>query len=99
MMASQPPAHVFREYDVRGLAGKELSSSSYELFGRAFGTLLRKRNGNRRPSCAVGRDNRSSSLSFERAFVKGLLSTGCDVVRIGQVTTPMAYFANDFLDT
>jgi phosphomannomutase len=99
MMGNSPPLHVFREYDVRGLAQKELSPASYELFGKAFGTLLAKRNGGKRPSCAVGRDNRASSPSYERAFVKGLRSTGCDVVRIGQVTTPMAYFANEFLHT
>ncbi len=94
-----PPSHVFREYDVRGLAGKELTPRAYGLFGRAFGTLLREKNSGRKPSCAVGRDNRASSRTYEAAFVKGLLSTGCDVVRIGQVTTPMAYFANEFLHT
>ncbi len=93
------PAHIFREYDVRGLVSKELSPGLYELMGRAFGTLLLEKNRGRKTNCAVGRDNRSSSPSYSRAFIRGLLSTGCDVVDIGEITTPGAYFANSFLRT
>ncbi len=89
---------IFREYDVRGLVGSELSEAVYERMGGAFGEYLRNRSGGK-PSCAVGRDNRPSSQGYCGAFVAGLRSIGCDAIDIGLATTPELYFANVFLKT
>ncbi len=84
---------IFREYDIRGLVGTELDPAMYESFGKAFGTIVLQRTGKPHPSVAVGRDNRATSPEYQAAFVNGLLSTGCDVIDIGEVTTPAVYFA------
>lgn len=89
---------MFRAYDVRGIVGEDLNDAVYTRLGQAFGQYLRERSG-RNPSCAVGRDNRESSPSYLDAFSSGLLSVGCDVLDVGEMTTPGLYFANTFLKT
>lgn len=81
---------IFREYDVRGLVGEDLNPGTARILGRAFGTHLYS-HGVR--SAIVGRDNRASSEELARAVIEGLLSTGCDVVDIGLVVTPIFYFS------
>lgn len=83
-------ATIFREYDIRGIVGKELSEEAFELLGRAYGTYLL---GFGSKKAIVGHDNRQSSASYKNAFIKGLLSTGCDTIDVGMVVTPMLYFA------
>jgi phosphomannomutase/phosphoglucomutase len=82
--------HIFRAYDVRGLVGTDITPDVFRQIGRAYGTLTR-RNGGRR--IAVGQDNRLSSAELKAAFVNGVRATGVSVVDIGQVPTPMLYFA------
>jgi phosphomannomutase/phosphoglucomutase len=82
--------HIFRAYDVRGRVGSDISPEVFQQVGRAYGTLIR-RNGGR--AIAVGRDNRESSTGLHTGFVEGARAAGVDVVDIGQVTTPMLYFA------
>jgi phosphomannomutase/phosphoglucomutase len=82
--------HVFRAYDVRGLVGSDINPDVFRQVGRAYATLIR-RNGGRR--IAVGRDNRLSSNGLKAGFVEGVRAAGVDVVDIGQVTTPILYFA------
>jgi phosphomannomutase/phosphoglucomutase len=77
---------IFRDYDIRGVVGKDLDSDIVELIGKAFGTYIKG-------SVAVGRDNRPSSKSLRDALVKGLLSTGCNVVDIGLATSPLVNFS------
>lgn len=89
---------IFREYDVRGVVGQDLDDSVYERMGKAFAAYLRERSGGK-PSCVLGRDNRSSSASYSDAFVRGLQCGGCDVTDIGLCTTPEIYFANVLLGT
>lgn len=86
---------VFRQYDVRGIVDKELNEEFYERLGKAWGAFLKEKFAS--PACAVGRDVRESSPRFQNAFSRGLLSTGCSIVDIGEVTTPMTYFAIDHL--
>jgi phosphomannomutase / phosphoglucomutase len=83
-------AEIFREYDIRGVAGQDLDAEGAELIGRAFGTYLFEA-GVRR--AIVGHDNRTSSEALYRAAVRGLAETGCDVMTIGLAITPMLYFA------
>ena len=84
------PAEIFREYDIRGIAGQELDAEAAELIAQAFGTYLAEA-GVRR--AVVAHDNRASSEGLYQAAVRGLARTGCDVVAIGLAITPMFYFA------
>jgi phosphomannomutase len=81
---------IFKAYDIRGIVPTTLNEDVAEALGRAFGSAA-LREGER--SVAVGRDGRLSGPSLSAALVRGLVSTGVDVIDIGMVTTPMLYFA------
>ncbi len=89
-MAVEFNPSIFRRYDIRGLADKELHSPFVEALGRAFGTVIRRAGGR---SAAVGRDCRDSGPRLVDAFSRGVLSTGIDVLDIGTGPTPLVYFA------
>jgi len=82
-------ASIFKAYDIRGIVGKTIDETFAEHLGRAFGSqaLLE---GER--AVAVGRDGRLSGPGLAAALIRGLKSTGLDVVDIGAVTTPMLYY-------
>ncbi len=82
---------IFREYDIRGVVGAELTNSVLETMGRAFGTYMQRRTGRRQ--IVIGHDARPSSGPYSRAAIRGLTSTGCEVLDIGQVPTPLTSFA------
>ena len=82
--------HIFRAYDVRGRIGADINPDVFHQVGRAYATLI-KRNGGR--TVAVGRDNRESSAELKAAFLTGVQAAGIDTVDVGEVTTPMLYFA------
>jgi phosphomannomutase/phosphoglucomutase len=82
--------HIFREYDIRGIVDKDLDAGVVETLGRAMGTYFR-RDGKR--TVAVGRDCRLSSPGFFTALARGLQATGCAVVDLGVVPTPLMYFS------
>ncbi|MBP1767359.1 MAG: phosphoglucomutase/phosphomannomutase alpha/beta/alpha domain [Candidatus Aminicenantes bacterium] len=81
---------IFREYDIRGIVDKDLTLEFVEYLGRGAGTYFRE-HGKKR--VALGRDARLSSPAYAEAVTRGLLSTGCSVVDIGMVPTPLLYFA------
>ena len=81
---------IFREYDIRGIVGKDLSPESVTNIGKAIGTYIRRGNGK---NMVLGRDVRSSSVEFCNILSKALNSTGCNVTDIGMVPTPVLYFA------
>lgn len=85
------PRHVFREYDIRGVADRDLSDEFATLLGRGLGTVLFKKEGETR--LAVGRDCRLSSPRLFAALTKGLREAGVHVIEIGVVPTPLLYFA------
>ncbi len=82
--------HIFREYDIRGVVGRDLTEETVLDLGRSFGTYFRKY-GARRVS--LGRDARESSPRFSELIEQGLAETGCDVLDIGMVPTPVLYFS------
>ena len=86
--------HIFRGYDIRGIYGKDLDEEVAFKIGKGFGTYITKLG---KTKCVIGRDNRSSSISLEKALISGVLSTGVDVISLGLVTTPMYYFAWEYL--
>ena len=81
---------IFREYDIRGIAGKDLTENDAESIGKAYGTLLQKQG---KKLVSVGRDCRITSELFSDFFIRGILSTGCDVIDIGLCPTPVLYFS------
>ena len=91
----QPPAHIFREYDIRGVVGRDLDAEASETIARAFGTYLR-RAGVRQ--AAVAHDSRASSPDLYAAAIRGLTAAGCDTIGAGLAITPMLYFALHHFD-
>ena len=81
---------IFREYDIRGIAGKDLTAETVELLGRGIGTMMRRRGLQR---MTVGRDCRPSSDGFRDALVAGLTATGMSVIDIGLFPTPLLYYS------
>ena len=80
---------VFKAYDIRGIVGRSIDEAFAEHLGRAFGSEAVAA-GER--AVAVGRDGRLSGPSLAAALIRGLVSTGLDVVDLGAVTTPMLYY-------
>ncbi len=81
---------IFREYDIRGIAGEEITAQDANAVGKAYGSMLSVQG---RKKVSVGRDCRKTSDEFSKAFVDGVLSTGCDVTDIGVCPTPVLYFS------
>lgn len=89
-------AGIFRQYDVRGIVGTDLTAETASAIGRAFAAFLSLR-GVEGP-VAVGRDNRPSGTTLRDALVLGLTSCGVNVVDIGVVPTPLLYWSLSQLD-
>ena len=87
------PSGIFRQYDIRGIVGDTIDPSIAEAVGWAYGAELTDRLGGAVPKVVVGQDNRPSSPSLADGLVRGARSSGCRVVRLGTVPTPVAYFA------
>ncbi|NIO16888.1 MAG: phosphomannomutase [Deltaproteobacteria bacterium] len=81
---------IFREYDIRGVVGKDLEAESVFKIARGFAAYC-SRKGVKKLS--LGRDVRLSSPDFREAMIRGLTSSGLDVVDIGVVPTPLLYFS------
>lgn len=85
---------IFRAYDIRGVVDVDLNDHTLTTIGKAAGTWAQEWGGK---TFVVGRDARCSSLRFQEAFTDGLCSTGVNVIDIGQVPTPVMYFAVEYL--
>src|SRR5437667_799053 len=96
---------IFREYDIRGVVGRDITPDVAEAIARAYATYLRRSSSPSPPRggegagegvrlpVIVGRDNRESSPWIRDAIVRGLRASGCDLVDIGTVITPVFSFA------
>jgi phosphomannomutase len=82
-------ASSFKAYDIRGVVGRDIDAKFAEHLGRAFGSAALAA-GER--AVAVGRDGRVSGPMLVKALIRGITSTGLDVVDLGPVTTPMLYY-------
>ncbi|MDX9788817.1 MAG: phosphomannomutase/phosphoglucomutase [Desulfobacterales bacterium] len=89
-------SEIFRQYDIRGIVGKDMDDAGVVAIGQGVGTYL-KRLGHTR--LTVGRDCRVSSDAYRNLLIEGLISTGCHIVDIGICTTPMSYFSIRHLKT
>jgi phosphomannomutase / phosphoglucomutase len=81
---------VFREYDIRGVVGRDLDPDFAHLLGKAIGTYA-LRHGVRRMT--LGRDCRLSSEAYQAAVGRGIMAAGVNVTDIGLCATPMLYFS------
>lgn len=86
---------MFRAYDIRGVVGKQLNEDSVTALGKAIGSFARERG---EKCIVIGRDGRLSGPQLSRALSEGILSTGCDVIDIGVVPTPVLYFATHTIE-
>lgn len=102
--AAPPPAHkavdvnpnIFREYDIRGIVADDLLTDVVELLGKSYASYMI---GKGARTVTVGRDVRTTSLSLKNALVKGMLSTGLNVIDVGEVPTPVLYYSILFFET
>lgn len=84
------PDVVFRDYDIRGIAGTEITVDFANRLGKGLGTVLRR---NGEENVYIGRDARLSSPELAAALQAGLISCGINVVDLGEITTPTLNFA------
>lgn len=91
---------LFKAYDIRGIYPKELDTAVAYTLGRAFATLLRRRNprSDKKLRIAVGGDMRLSTPDLKTYFMNGVADLGVDVDDVGRVSTPTFYFAVAFFD-
>ncbi len=89
------PDSIFREYDIRGVVGDTLSSEIIREIGRAIGSEAFERGEQR---IVVARDGRLSGPELINALKQGLMESGRDVIDVGEVPTPLLYFATNYLD-
>ncbi|WP_323846223.1 phosphomannomutase/phosphoglucomutase [Microbulbifer magnicolonia] len=84
------PQHVFRAYDIRGIAGPEINEPFAYQLGRALGTLAQHAG---EEILLVGRDGRNSSALLSSCLVEGILDSGCNSVDLGLVPSQLLYYA------
>lgn len=87
---------IFRAYDIRGVVADALTPAAVEQIGRSFGSEALARG---QSTVVLARDGRLSGPDLIQALAKGLQSSGCDVIDIGMVPTPVLYFATYHLET
>ena len=81
---------VFREYDIRGNADRDLDDGFANDLGKAIGTHLRRAGAKK---ITLGRDCRVTSPRLHKALRSGLMSTGVHIIDVGIVATPLLYFS------
>ncbi|HSM08352.1 MAG TPA: phosphomannomutase/phosphoglucomutase [Gemmatimonadota bacterium] len=90
---------IFREYDIRGIVGDDLTADVVEAVGRAYATRWRRQTGRDGGRIAVGHDNRPSSPGLAEGMCRGLNAAGLDAVLLDTVPTPALYYATVALET
>lgn len=91
--------NIFRQYDIRGVADRDLTDEIIGKIGKAFAAYLIKTAKVDAPSLAIGRDIRPSSDRIQKALVRVLLNSGVSITDVGVVTTPICYFSGIHLKT
>ena len=82
---------IFRQYDIRGIVGQDLTTRVAHGVGRAFAAYITRQGV--KGAVAIGRDNRPSGTALRDALVRALTESGVDVVDIGVVPTPLLYWS------
>ena len=91
------PATIFRQYDIRGTVGDQLTHDLARAVGQALATHARERL-HRAPRIVVGRDNRPSGPDLVDGVAEGIVAAGGAVMLVGELPTPALYFATHTLD-
>ncbi|WP_286934182.1 MULTISPECIES: phosphomannomutase/phosphoglucomutase [Aminobacterium] len=86
----QVPSHIFREYDIRGVADTELTAYVVTAIGKAYGTLLRREGIS---TITIGGDVRLSTERIRQNIIDGVIWAGVNVIDLGVVTTPLLYWS------
>lgn len=100
-MTLQIKPSIFREYDIRGIAERDLSSDFAQALGRTYAAFIQSRKpvaGRKRLTVSVGRDCRLTSDAYGAALMRGLRQGGLDVIELGVCPTPLTYFSIFHLD-
>tara|TARA_B100001057_G_scaffold112307_1_gene110433 strand:+ start:946 stop:2337 length:1392 start_codon:yes stop_codon:yes gene_type:complete len=85
--------NIFKAYDIRGIYEEELSLDSVKLIAKALSNLFPENN----DTIIIGRDGRHSSSKISKALIESFLKNGKNIINIGQVPTPLVYFARNYL--
>ena len=80
---------IFRAYDIRGIVDETLTSDTVFLIGKALGSYAMELGEHK---LYVARDGRLSGEMLMNALTQGIIATGCDVVSLGVVPTPVLYY-------
>jgi phosphomannomutase/phosphoglucomutase len=89
------PAEIFRSYDIRGLVGSQVTPELAQLIGQAVGSEAIDQG---EQAIVVARDGRTHSEALTQALIRGILRSGCNVINIGVVPTPLMYFSTFHFD-
>lgn len=89
------PAEIFRSYDIRGLVGEQITPELAQLIGQAVGSEAIDQG---EQAIVVARDGRTHSEALTQALIRGILRSGCNVINIGVVPTPLMYFSTFHFD-
>ena len=87
--------YIFREYDIRGVVGKDLTDDAISLLARGYGTFFKKAGVN---SISIGGDVRLSTEHIRNILIDKITKCGIHVVDIGPSPTPLQYFSMFHLD-
>lgn len=82
--------NIFRAYDIRGVYPQEINEQVAYTIGRSYGSYLQEKYN--KDCCIVSRDNRLSSETLTQNLIKGITSSGCNVINYSLTTTPMNYY-------
>jgi len=91
--------HIFRQYDIRGIVGKDLDADITRGVGQAFASMVRAQTKAKEPKIAVGHDNRVTSPELAAGLIAGIRAAGANVVEVGTVPTPVLYWTEATLGT
>jgi len=89
-------SQIIRGYDIRGIAGQDLSEEIAKHFGKAYGTYIQKKSVTQ---VVVGHDSRATSVNYKDAFMEGIISTGLDCLDIGLTLVGTVYWAQYHFNT
>jgi phosphomannomutase len=94
MAITEPPASIFKAYDVRGIHGEDLDGETAYVLGRGFARLLAQLRGKSTESLGIGlgRDMRLTAPQMGGRFAEGLMAEGCHVMDAGEVATEVLYY-------
>ena len=86
------PKNIFKAYDIRGIYDHELNNKTVKLIAKALSVIYKNKN----DKIVIGRDGRLSSETLSNALIEGFLESGKDIIDIGQVPTPLLYYAVNY---